>query len=374
MTDAPYSRRSVMLGAAGGLGAAGSLALLGSARARAEEAGAGVGPRNVIRDQILEGGIVLTEGHTHFENCVIKGGDNGIAVFGSASCTVSHCEISEATLAGIQVTTTGRVQILNNHIHHCGENGVRGVAPDPKAGSIAGNLLIDGNFVHDIEAPWGDGSTGNCITLWKIDDVQVLNNRCERSVYSSIRFAGCENTMMIGNYCNGSERDAQVYLEFAFFGGIVANNYIRGGGSGLSITNFLSGAGGHRYDGRQVVVTGNRLREQRQFGAKIEADVIFANNIIDGMERWAVCAGWGESVRNLQVVDNLIMNARWGVGLPTMKTSPVAVRGNRFYNVETPICGLLPNWKLHREERAATDLPADSVHLISDNHVEAELL
>ncbi len=327
------------------------------------------GPRRVIRNQALKGGITLDSGHTTFENCLIEGGGHGIHVTGDASLTVKSCEILNAAMSGVHVTSTGRVQVVHSHIHHCGENGVRAVSPGARNTRIDTRLLVKGCDIHDIAAPWGDGATGNCIFASRANNAQFIGNRCFRTAYSAIRVADGDNVSMIGNHCDGHSNDAHVYYEFSFYGGIIAYNYFTNGLGGLAITNFLSGVGGHRYNGRQATVVGNRFTNYRTFAAKAEADVLFAHNIIDGSATWGVWVGFGASVRNVQFTDNLIMNCRWGVGLPLMKTSPVEVRGNTFVNVEAPVMGLVADWDAIIEKRAARPLPPQTVHIIKDNIV-----
>lgn len=329
------------------------------------------GPRRVIRGEALKGDITLDSGHTTFENCLIEGGGHGIHVMGDASLTVKSCEIRNVTMSGVHVTSTGRVQVVHSHIHHCGENGVRAVPPGARNTRMGTRLLVKGCDIHDIAAPWGDGPTGNCIFASRSDNAQFIGNRCVRATYSAIRVADSANVSMIGNYCDTHSNDAHVYYEFSFYGGIVAYNYFTNGLGGLAITNFLSGVGGHRYDGRQATVIGNRFTNYRTFAAKAEADALFAHNVIDGSATWGVWAGFGASVRNVQLTDNLIMNCRWGVGLPIMKTSPVEVRGNTFVNVDTPIAGLVPDWDVIAERRAAQPLSPQATHIIKDNLVSA---
>jgi hypothetical protein len=277
-----------------------------------------------------------------------------------------NCEIRNPGKVGVFVSSTGRVQVLNCRIHHCGENGVRVESPDPQKSSLDANVLLQGNYLHDIAAPWGDGATGNCISVWRANGVQILSNRCEKMPYSAIRVADGRDSMLIGNHCVGGEKDSQIYLEFAFFGSIVANNYFGDGAGGFEAVNFGGG-----YEGRQAVVTGNRFRNFGQMAVKIEADVLFAQNIVDTATGWGVWAGFGQACRNLHVVDNLIMNCKWGVGVPTTDDHPVIVRDNRFFNVETPLAALVASWPLIEAGVAARPIPTETRHVIADNWGES---
>jgi hypothetical protein len=323
----------------------------------------------LFRDQKLGGGLQFTEGRVLLENCEIDGGENGIAASGNADVTLINCEIKNPTKMGVFVTSTGRIQVLNCKIHHCGENGIRVESPDPQAGSLDGNVLLQGNHLHDIAAPWGDGATGNCISVWRANSVQIMNNRCEKMPYSAIRIADGRDSMLVGNHCIGGQKDSQIYLEFAFFGSIVANNYFGDGAGGFEAVNFGGG-----YEGRQAIVTGNRFRNFKQMAVKIEADVLFAQNIVDTCTEWGVWAGFGEACRNLHVVDNLIMNCKWGVGVPTTDDHPVIVKNNRFFNVETPMAALVASWPLIEAGVAARPIPTETRHVIADNWGEAARL
>lgn len=383
MADSPIrdERRRLLKGAAAlTAGAAG--ALVGMRTAAAEDvppptAGPAVPPPpgpaepakadiRVLRDQKLSGGLEFTEGTVVLENCQIDGGGNGVFIGGTADVTMINCHVANPAKQGVLVTSSGRIQILNSHIHHCGENGIRVESPDPKNASLEANVLIQGNYVHDITAPWGDGATGNCISVWRANNVQVMSNRCEKMIYSAIRVADGHNSMLIGNHCTGGLKDSQIYLEFAFFGSIVANNYFADGEGGFEAVNFGGG-----YEGRQALITANRFRGFRQKAVKIEADIVFAQNIIDACKEWGIWTGFGEACRNLLVVDNLIMNCRWGIGVPTSDDHPVIIKSNRFFNVETPVAALAASWPLIEAGVAARPIPTETRHIIADNWSES---
>jgi hypothetical protein len=321
---------------------------------------------HVFRDLKLGGEQKFTEGRFLFDNCEIEGGGTGITIGGNAEVTLVNCEIRNVTSAGVFVSSTGRVQILNSKIHHCGENGIRVESANPQESLLDANVLIQGNHIHDIAAPWGDGATGNCVSVWKANAVQIMHNRCEKMIYSAIRIADGRDSMLVGNHCIGGEKDSQIYLEFAFFGSIVANNYFGDGRGGFEAVNF---GGGH--EGRQAIVIGNRFRNFNKMAVKIEADIVFAQNIVDTSKEWGVWGGFGPACRNLQIVDNLIMNCKWGVGVPTTDEHPVVVRGNRFFNVETPVAALVASWPLIEAGVAARPIPTETRHIIADNWGES---
>lgn len=358
--------RRALLGGALGAGIAG----VSAGPARAERPPAYTVLR---RGESIQGGLVLSEGRTILEHCEIEGGRDGVAVHEDAQLTMINCVVKNVRRHGVYVTSQGRVQILNSRIAYCGENGVRVQPSDPDAGDLDADVLIQGNVIEQIAAPWGDGATGNAISGWKAHGLQIFANRCASFVYSAIRLADCHDSMLIGNRCVGGLRDSQIYLEFAFYGAIVANNEFANGAGGLEATNFLGGDGGGLYRGRQAIVTGNRFRNFRQKAAKIEADVIFAQNIVEGGE-WGVWAGWGPACRNLSVSGNLFMNSRYGVGLSEVDADPVIVEGNRFYGVEMPVTAYTANWEMIAAGIAARPLPAETRHVLRNNWSGAALI
>lgn len=361
------NRRDLLVGSGLGVAALAAGAVLSEAEAQTTSA------VNVRRDQTLAGGISLTSGRHVFENCTITGGGNAIAIGGTAEVALVNCHIRDCTRAGVYVTSTGHVQILNNHIYRCGENGVRIQSATPSTSSVATRTLVQGNYIHDITAPWGDGGTGNAISIWKAHNVQVIGNRCEAFVYSAVRNSDGHNTTVIGNHCSGGQRDSQVYFEFAFYGAVVANNYFGNGGAGLEVTNFTSGDGGVS-GGRQALVTGNRFQNFRMLAAKLEADVIFTDNIIDGVQNWGVLAGWNNATRNLTVANNLFMNCKWGVGLTTVDSDPVYVEGNRFSSTPTAICNYIGDWARLSAGTAALPLSSTTRHILRNNFAGATAL
>jgi uncharacterized secreted repeat protein (TIGR03808 family) len=141
------------------------------------------------------------------------------------------------------------LQILNNHVADCANNGVQ--VWRSEAGED-GSAVV-GNRIERIRADGGGtGQNGNGVNAFRAGGVLVTGNRITDCAYSEIRGNSASDIQILGNSC-ARLGEVAIYAEFAFQGALIANNLVDTAATGISVTNFNEG-------GRLAVVQGNILR------------------------------------------------------------------------------------------------------------------
>jgi len=245
------------------------------------------------------------------EACTFRrNGGKGLHLYQSGG-SIRHCRFSEiGDVAVYSMGATG-LEVVHNHIHDIGNNGIQIWQPDKRED---GSLVAFNRIERVAAASGGNGPYGNGINIFRAGNVAVTGNRISDCRFSAIRNNAGANVQIIANSCSRLGETA-IYVEFGFQGAVVADNLIEDTGSGISVTNFNEG-------GRLAVVSGNIVRTARgdrdspgagAIGIVVEADAAVTGNVIEAALRTGLALGWGYALRNVAASGNVIRDC--GVGI-----------------------------------------------------------
>lgn len=277
-----------------------------------------------------DGGALLAATRTKqldLAGCRFTGsGEDGV-VLRQVSGTVENCEIDNIRKTGLFSLDAAGLQIAHNHLHDCGDNGIQVWRLE----TGEDGTIVSGNRIERIAAKsGGSGQNGNGIAVFRAGSVLISGNRIADCVFSAIRSNSGSNCQMIGNSC-ARLGEVALYAEFAFEGAVIANNLVDKAATGVSVTNYNEG-------GRLAVVQGNLIRnlfprkdvETHGVGIHVEADTVVTGNVIDGSPAFGIMVGWGPSLHDISVTDNLIRNAYIGIGFSTDPAAGTALISNNL--------------------------------------------
>ncbi|MFM9941542.1 MAG: TIGR03808 family TAT-translocated repetitive protein [Hyphomicrobiaceae bacterium] len=242
---------------------------------------------------------------------VLRSQANGLMLT-RCSGRISDCRITAITEAGIfSIDGTG-LEITNNLVQDCANNGI--LVWREKAGEDG--TIVSANRIERMRAErGGSGEYGNGVNVYRAGNVLVTGNRIADCAYTAIRGNAASNIQMVANSCSRLGEVA-LYAEFGFEGALIASNIVETAAAGISVTNFNEG-------GRLAVVQGNLIRnltrrehepvDKRGEGIAVEADAIVTGNTIENAPTAGIVVGWGHYMRDCAVTSNVIRNARVGI-------------------------------------------------------------
>lgn len=312
----------------------------------------------VLADLVLDGSMLyldpsIGDGLATFTNCrqltirnvsVRRGLLNGLSLHASSG-RITDCTFEEISQAAIRSLDATGLEILHNRIARCGNNGIqvwRETAGED--GTIVANNRIDAIASKS----GGSGENGNGVSVFRAGGVSVTGNRITNCAYSAVRGNAASNILIANNNC-AHLGEVALYAEFAFEGAVISGNIVEDAASGIEVTNFNDG-------GRLAVVQGNLIRklkrrehepdDKRGDGIGVEADSIVTGNVIEDAPNAGIVVGWGEFMRNCQVSQNFVRNARHGI-LVTADPSAGAclVSGNMFSGIKDGAIRLMDHGK-----------------------------
>ena len=239
-----------------------------------------------------------------------------------ASGRIAQCTFGNITREALFSEDAAGLEITNNHIHDCGDNGI--LVWRTEQGEDG--TLVSGNRIERIAAKsGGSGQNGNGVNVFRAGAVLVTQNRISDCAFSAIRSNAGSNCQMVANSCSRLGEVA-LYAEFGFEGALIANNIVDTAATGISVTNFNEG-------GRLAVVQGNIVRnlffrktgEARGSGIAVEADTTVTGNVVEGAPAYGIIVGWGEYMRDVTVTGNVVRKSRIGIGVATASGAGAAL-------------------------------------------------
>lgn len=275
---------------------------------------------------------------------VVGSGGSGVALE-RVSGRIERSTIAGAAAYALYSVEAGRMQIVGNTVHDCGEGGIL-VHRWQQAGD---GSLVTGNRIERIGArSGGTGQYGNGINLFRAGNVIVANNHVSDCAFSAIRANSADNVQILGNQCLRSGETA-IYSEFSFEGAVISSNLIDGAANGISIANLDQG-------GRLAVCSGNVVRNlvdrapyepyapdvAAAFGTGIavEADAAVTGNVVEGAPRHGFLIGWGPFLRNVAATGNVVRAAREGFAVSVVEgAGSVVIADNIIDGAERAIVG-----------------------------------
>jgi uncharacterized secreted repeat protein (TIGR03808 family) len=175
-----------------------------------------------------------------------------------------------------------------------------------------------------------------------------------------------------GNVCTDSGETA-IYAEFAYENAVITDNTVDGAANGISAPNLDHG-------GHGATITGNIVRNLRTTapyevdfpafgtGIGVEADAVVTGNLIENAPLYGINAGWGPYLRNVEVAENTIRNARIGIGVSAVDGAGRAtIHRNAIGAYETGILAhawgeaVAPDLLAHPEDAPGNVTLADNV-------------
>ncbi|MBV6658156.1 MAG: TIGR03808 family TAT-translocated repetitive protein [Devosiaceae bacterium] len=298
----------------------------------------------------------------HLEGLTLDGGNRPLADYAPALLHISTG--SSITLDGLTVLGSlkdgVRLDRFQGRVERCTLTGIMGaalVSNDARGLAIRDNVvtdcadngilvhrwekgrdgtLVSGNRIERIGAKSdGTGPFGNGINAFRADDVMISGNILSDATFSAIRCNACSNVQIIGNQCR-QLGEVAISAAFGFQGAVVANNIVDGAASGVAIANFLDG-------GRMAVVQGNIIRNMTMQGRTpfgepaygtgiyVEADTTVTGNVLEDAPFGGIRVGWGPSLRNVIVSQNIIRRAQAGVMVSLVDgVGPSVIKDNMF--------------------------------------------
>ncbi|MEZ5855791.1 MAG: TIGR03808 family TAT-translocated repetitive protein [Hyphomicrobiaceae bacterium] len=246
------------------------------------------------------------------QHVTINAGLNNGIVLQRCQGRIAACAISGAGLAALFSRDGRGIQIENNRISDCANNGILVWRTTPGEDATR----VSGNHIERIAArAGGSGQNGNGVNVFRAAGVMVANNRITDCAYSAVRANAASNVQIIANSASRIGEVA-LYAEFAFEGAVIAQNIVDGAAAGISVTNFNVG-------GRLAVIQGNLIRnlvrrehepvDKRGEGIAVEADASVTGNTIEGAPTAGIVIGWGPHMRDVAATGNVIRKA--GVGI-----------------------------------------------------------
>lgn len=243
---------------------------------------------------------------------------------------VADCEISGAGRFGLFAVESAGLTIRDNRVSACANGGI--IVHRWTEGHDG--TIIAHNRISDIDAAnGGTGQWGNAINLYRADNVLVAGNRIERVAFSAVRGNAARGLQVLSNNCRASGETA-IYSEFGFENAIVAHNTIDGAANGISVTNFNHGGRAATVSGnviRNIIASGPYTPDAPGFGTgiSVEADTTVTGNMIEGVARFGINAGWGPYLRDCVIASNVIRDSDVGVGVSEAPgAGQVLVSGN----------------------------------------------
>jgi uncharacterized secreted repeat protein (TIGR03808 family) len=273
------------------------------------------------------------------EECSFQGAIDSAIRLRGCSGRLSGNTIARARQAAVFATDSAGLEIADNTIEDCGNGGVVIYRSSPGHDGT----VVRGNRIRNTGATnGGTGQWGNAINFFRADDVIAADNLISGSAFTAIRGNTVRNMHLTGNTCLDSGETA-IYAEFAYEDAIITDNTVDGAANGISAPNLDHG-------GHGATITGNVVRNLRTTapyevdipafgtGIGVEADAVVTGNLIENAPLYGINAGWGPYLRNVDVAENTIRNARVGIGVSAVEGAGQAtIRANTIGAYETGI-------------------------------------
>jgi uncharacterized secreted repeat protein (TIGR03808 family) len=261
-----------------------------------------------------DGTLLRATEATHFDisECRLQNSAGDGLTLRKVGGRIANCEIGDVAGVGLFSADANGLSIAHNHVHDCGDNGILIWRTEPGEDGT----LVTGNRIERIGAKnGGSGQNGNGVNVFRAGSVLVTQNRIVDCAFSAIRCNASSNCQMVANSC-ARLGEVALYAELSFEGAVIANNIVDTAAMGISVTNFKEG-------GRLAVVQGNILRnlflrktgQTRGIGIGIQADTVVSGNVIEGAPSYGILVGCGDSLRDVNVADNIIRKSHIGIGV-----------------------------------------------------------
>lgn len=334
----------------------------------------------------------ITSGTHVFDRVKMTGtGTNTcLTVSGTAIVTVRNSDIGNVGIVAL-ANGTGILTVENSNIHDFETAGLR-------CNTTTGDCAFKNNLVHksvtgcvtyDPDPTGCNGPRGNGISLTNGHGTRVTGNRIWDVEFACLRALGdADESIVVGNYCEGSLYDAAFYFEFSWHRSVVALNILDGKGRSSKGMTFTNCFGPNSADGHQADVYGNLVQGFRGAWAMYgQCEVNFHHNTVNcdepydnpataANEETTISRGYigimlnaGTGGRANVARDNVIKHCSIGIAIgqgATAAGDPAWVEGNSMLDVPTPITGAIFNFPAFAAKTAHRPL-IPGTHVIQNN-------
>ena len=298
--------------------------------------------------------------------------------------TVEKCDFSNGDV-GIW-NFRSRINIYNNSIDGFQTNGI--MIYD--LGTNSNFTKISDNHINNIEAPYGNGQTGNGIVSYQANNLTISNNSITNCLYSGIRCNASSKSLIVGNIISKA-RETAIFAEAPgagqnMLGSVIANNSIEASGNGINVANS-----GLHNDGisRLSVVKGNLIvglvknsiaaiasaaasvTAAQAIG--VEQDCVVEGNVIENCAL-GLKLGVAQAARDLSCTGNVVRNATVGIAFSSnAAASNIVISNNVLRNtpggaiLSTPSLGASPVTATYSASTLSQTAGTGGTVLISSN-------
>jgi uncharacterized secreted repeat protein (TIGR03808 family) len=284
-----------------------------------------------------DGGLIEARdvGAFVMEGCVIRNAARDAIRLERCGGKITRCSIRGAGRAGLFSLDSHGLALHGLHVEEIGDNAIQIWTSTPRHD---GSTIVDCRIHKVSNRSGGNGQNGNGVSIFRAGGVVAKGNRISNCAFSALRNNGGRDVSFLDNACVASGETA-IFAEFGYRDVTIRNNLIDGGSSGIQMTNFADAGG------RGGVCADNVIRNiQRYFDAKapewgsecaikVEAETLVARNRVEGAPWVGVLTGWGPSLKDVRVEDNVIRDAPIGVAVSVAPGAGFArIARNRIEN------------------------------------------
>lgn len=243
---------------------------------------------------------------------------------------IERSTIRDCSRAALFCLDSGGVLVLDNLIENCGDNGVQiWGAMQRHDGS-----RVIGNRIRNIRnASGGTGEYGNGISIYRAGGIVCERNFIRDCAFTALRNNSGRNVSFLENVCLDSGETA-IYAEFAWRDAVIRDNLVDRAACGIQLVNFAD------HGGRGGTCAGNVIRNIGAWrenhagsgiGIKAEAETLVAKNRIENASWIGIMAGWGDSLRDLTVEQNVLVDCAIAIaGSVAPGAGAARIRENRI--------------------------------------------
>lgn len=266
-----------------------------------------------------EGGLIEARevGHFAMEGCVVRNAGRDAIRLERCGGKIARTTIRGVGRGGVFSLDSRGLTLQSLHVEDVGDNAIQIWTSTPRHD---GSQILDCRIHKVANRSGGNGQNGNGVSIFRAGGVVAKGNRISNCAFSALRNNGGRDVSFLDNACVASGETA-IFAEFGYRDVTIRNNLVDGGSSGIQMTNFADAGG------RGGVCADNVIRNiQRYFdpkaqewgsetGIKVEADTLVARNRVEGAPWVGVLVGWGPSLKDVRVEDNVIRDAPIGIGV-----------------------------------------------------------